>query len=63
MIKQSAIATAVAITVGTASLHAGPMTSATFTMYDPTGALNNIDTAVISLPRVYLPAIFSPKVE
>ena len=54
--KRTAIATAVALSLGSMAGiaqaapwtggHSGTMSSATFTMYDPTGAINNVDAAV-----------------
>lgn len=46
MNKISAIAAAVALTMGTGALIAGPMTSATFTMLSPGGGAVGVDTTV-----------------
>ena len=45
MLKKTAIATAMALTLGMGVAHAAPA-SGTFNMYDPTGALMNVDTDV-----------------
>ena len=43
--KKSLLATAVAMTLGVGAAQAAPLaTSGTFTMYDPTGAVNNVDS-------------------
>ena len=49
--KKTAIAISMAMALGAgagavSAATTGPMSSATFTMYDPTGAVNNVDTAV-----------------
>ena len=47
MLKKTAIATAMALTLGVGSAQAVSVsTGGTFDMYDPTGALINVDTAI-----------------
>jgi len=45
--KKTAIAAALALTAGVAQAAPVTIEGATFTMYDPTGALNNVDNAVV----------------
>ena len=46
MLKKTAIASAMALSLGMGAAQAATMTSATFTMFDPTGATVGVDTTV-----------------